>query len=100
MQRGSLGRYAWFGRHWAVRPGDGEIRTLLLEQLREDPLTRRQPIAVRVQEGVVTLSGDVSSWQARRAADDDAWATPGVADVHNHLRVRLRPADPQGPRAA
>lgn len=74
---------------------------MLLEQLRDDPFTRTQSIKVGVAEGVVTLEGVVTSSVARRAADDDAWATPGVRDVNNHIRVvTLRAASPDGPRAA
>ncbi|MDP9343830.1 MAG: BON domain-containing protein [Actinomycetota bacterium] len=92
--------YSWLGASWAGRPTDGEIRALLVDRLREDPFTRKEAIRVEVLEAVVTMSGEVSSSIARRAADDDAWATPGVFDVNNHLRTRLRPAGHEGPRAA
>src|SRR5437588_7636724 len=92
--------YAWFGGATASRPSDVEIRRILLDQLREDPFTRRESILVTVEDSLVTLSGVVSSSIARRAAEDDAWSTPGIRDVDNHLRVRLRPADRGGPRAA
>jgi osmotically-inducible protein OsmY len=91
--------YAWFGLWDAHRPTDGEIRGLLVDQLREDPLTRREPIHVIVADGVVTMTGLVTSTVARHAADDDAWSTPGVRDVENHLRVSLRHTH-DGPRAA
>jgi osmotically-inducible protein OsmY len=92
--------YSWLGASWTGTPSDGEIRALLVDRLREDPFTRKEDIRVEVVDAVVTLSGEVSSSVARRAADDDAWATPGVADVNNHLGVRLRPAGHEGPRAA
>ena len=95
---GSEGR-AWYGWAAAARPTDPEIRGLVVDQLREDPFTRREAIHVTVSDGVVTLTGAVTSSLARRAADDDAWATPGVRDVENHLRVTLRPTH-DGPRAA
>ncbi|MFL5797134.1 MAG: BON domain-containing protein [Actinomycetota bacterium] len=91
--------YASFGRWAALKPSDGEIRGILVDQLREDPFTRRESIHVTVSEGVVTLTGSVTSSTARRAADDDAWSTPGVRDVENHLRVTLRRSH-DGPRAA
>jgi hypothetical protein len=93
------GDYAWFGRVASGRPSDQEIRGILVDQLREDPFTRREAIHVTVSDAVVTLTGTVTSSLARRAADDDAWATPGVKDVENHLRVTLRPTH-DGPRAA
>jgi osmotically-inducible protein OsmY len=92
--------YSWFGASWTGKPTDGEVRALLVDRLREDPFTRKEDIRVQIHDGVVTLSGEVSSSIARRAADDDAWATPGVMDVENHLRTRLRPAGHDGPRAA
>jgi osmotically-inducible protein OsmY len=91
--------YAWFGRSAALRLTDPEIRGLLLDHLREDPFTRREAIHVTVEDSVVTLTGSVTSSMARRAADDDAWSTPGVRDVNNHLQVTLRPTH-DGPRAA
>ena len=93
------GDYEWFGKALSARTSDTEIRRILLDQLREDPFTRREGIQVTVSESVVTLAGTVSSSIARRAADDDAWATPGVRDVDNHLQVRLRVAG-SGPEAA
>ena len=93
------GGSAWFGWAATARPNDLEIRGILVDQLREDPFTRREAIHVTVSDGVVTMTGSVTSSQARRAADDDAWATPGVRDVENHLRVTLRTTH-DGPRAA
>jgi osmotically-inducible protein OsmY len=99
-QSSGFDEYAWLAASWAGRPSDGEIRALVVDRLRDDPFTRKEAIRVEVVEAVVTLSGEVSSSVARRAADDDAWSTPGVADVNNHLRTRLRPAGHEGPRAA
>jgi len=98
-ERGSR-EYAWFGRLLAGRTGDADVRSLLVDRLRDDPLTRREAIRVAVEESVVTLVGEVTSGSARLAAEDDAWSTPGVRDVNNHLRITLRPADSDGPRAA
>jgi osmotically-inducible protein OsmY len=91
--------YEWFGKSLSAPTSDTEIRRILLDQLREDPFTRREGIQVTVADAVVTLAGTVTSSLARRAADDDAWATPGVRDVDNHLQVRLRAAG-GGPEAA
>jgi hypothetical protein len=92
--------YEWFGLGWAAKPADREVQEFLLDRLRENPSTRLEEIRVRVERAVVTLSGEVSSPLARRGAEDDAWATPGVIDVENHLRVVLHPVSGQGPRAA
>ena len=93
--------YRWFGLSWAGRAEDREIRMFLLDRLRDNPVTRREEIRVGVERGVVTLTGVVASPLARRSADDDAWLTPGVVDVHIHLRVvMIRPVSGEGPRAA
>ena len=44
-------------------------------------------IEALVADGRVTLEGEVDSPRSRRLADDIAHAVPGVAEVHNHLRV-------------
>jgi len=50
--------------------------------------TKDDDIKVDVEQGVVILGGEVSSWLAKRAAGDDAWDTPGVVDVSNQLVPR------------
>jgi osmotically-inducible protein OsmY len=37
---------------------------------------------------VVTLSGEVATWAARRSARDAALHTPGVVDVRDRIRIR------------
>ena len=79
-------------------------RSWMATEVKADPMAGRiarwEEIRVRVERGVVTLVGDVSSGVARQAADDDAWATPGVVDVRNHLRLVIHPVSGDGPRAA
>jgi osmotically-inducible protein OsmY len=93
-------RYEWFSLGWGRKPDDREMRAVLLDRLRENPLTRKEEIRVRVEDGVVTLVGNVSSVVARQGADDDAWTTPGIVDVSNHLRLVIHPVSGDGPRAA
>ncbi len=47
-----------------------------------------QKIHVMSSDGMVTLSGEVPTWQERRQAETAAWAAPGVAKVENLLLVR------------
>jgi len=47
-------------------------------------------VRVRVDRGVVTLTGDVPSERARARAERIARGTPGVAAVHDHLVVERR----------
>lgn len=50
-------------------------------------------IAVFVADGRVKLTGTVSSWLERQAAEDAAWRSPGVLEVVNEIRV-----EPDRPR--
>jgi osmotically-inducible protein OsmY len=53
-------------------------------------------ITVAVQDEQVTLSGTVHSFVQRRIAENAAWATPGVNDVVDRMRVH-RSASAQRP---
>ena len=44
-------------------------------------------IIVETYNGKVSLSGSVRSWAERRAAEEAAWAAPGVTTVENVLNV-------------
>ncbi len=47
-------------------------------------------IVVDVDEGVVTLTGEVNSRREKRIAEDTAESVPGVWDVDNQLKIRNR----------
>ncbi len=47
-------------------------------------------IVVDVEDGVVTLAGEVNSRREKRIAEDTAESVPGVWDVDNRLRVKDR----------
>lgn len=68
-------------------PDDEDVRlaALVAQRLSIDWTTRRQRIAVSVQNRVVILSGTVADPQARQAAGELAWDVPGVFDVCNAL---------------
>jgi len=85
-----LERYYYVERNLDSEPGifaDPELKTLLVQRLNENPLTMEERIKVVVKRSAVILSGSISTRIAKRAAGDDAWDTPGVADVSNRLRV-------------
>jgi osmotically-inducible protein OsmY len=46
-------------------------------------------VGVEVDDGVVTLTGTVSSWAKRHAAQDAAHRVAGVLDVANDIEVKL-----------
>jgi hypothetical protein len=78
----------WSGPVPPGHPTDREIKSVVVERLKENPQTRDDDIRVDVKQRVVILGGEVSSWLAKRAAGDDAWDTPGVVDVSNQLKPR------------
>jgi osmotically-inducible protein OsmY len=77
--------YGWLDEPWPRQPSDAEIKSMVVDRLRENPQTEDSDIRVDVKQGVVILGGEVPSWVAKRAAGDDAWDTPGVVDVSNQL---------------
>ncbi|MCK6452601.1 MAG: BON domain-containing protein [Alphaproteobacteria bacterium] len=58
-----------------------------------DPAGRRGTIDVRVEDGVVTLAGDVPGLAHKRLAGVLAWWVPGSRDVVNGLAVTPPEAD-------
>lgn len=49
-----------------------------------------ESVKVSVDGGRVTLEGEVSSWAERRAAENTAWAAPGVRGVSNRITVATK----------
>lgn len=71
--------------HNQDHPLDEDLRlaALVAQRLSIDWTTRRQQIAVTVQNRVVILTGLVADRATRRAASELAWDVPGVFDVCN-----------------
>jgi len=69
------------------RRGDPRIEDDINEALTDAPDVDATHIDVKVQDGIVTMSGFVRSREQKRAADDIAWNCRGVADVMNALRI-------------
>jgi osmotically-inducible protein OsmY len=44
-------------------------------------------VGVDVHDGKITLHGNVHSWAEKEAADQAAWAAPGVSEVENRILV-------------
>lgn len=88
--------YGWLREPWPLKPSDGDIKSTVVDRLRENPFTKDDDLKVDVKQGVVILGGEVANWVAKRAAGDDAWDTPGVVDVSNQLvpRAVAGPASP------
>ncbi len=74
-----------------VEAKDGRISRLIKDQLRQDLQLQSERIDARVDGGVVTLTGEVSSSAARTRASDLARGVPGVLSVKNELVDLNRP---------
>ncbi|TPG57992.1 BON domain-containing protein [Hymenobacter nivis] len=89
-----------FVAYWAIsselrrekfaQRSDTDIAQAVCDTFRYDPrVLSYQPVVV-VQNGVVTLTGQVSSLRAKQSAERDARHVVGVWAVHNLLKVRTR----------
>ncbi len=68
---------------------DSQIQQDVLRELSWDPRVEETEVGVEVDRGVVTLTGTVSSWAKRVAAQDAAHRVAGVLDVANDMKVKL-----------
>jgi osmotically-inducible protein OsmY len=73
----------------APRRADADTEAAVLDALNADAAARAPDIDVAVRDGAVSLSGFVAVASQRDRAERDALAVPGVASVHNRLRVVL-----------
>ena len=71
----------------ASRRADADTEAAVLDALNADTAVRNSDVDVGVRDGAVTLSGLVEEASQRDRAERDALAVPGVASVHNQLRV-------------
>jgi osmotically-inducible protein OsmY len=71
----------------AVEDRDAEIQDQLTTLVEQDPQLREREIAVEVQNGVVTLKGDVQSNQERTKVEQLVRQLDGVRQVANGLQV-------------
>lgn len=70
---------------------DAELEKAVKDAFFYDPRIRSVDFEVEAKNGVVTLRGDVNSFQAKRAAEASAENTIGVWRVKNRIRVRPSP---------
>ncbi len=84
-----------YGRYTGVGPRDYQRSDERIEEDVNDRLTWHggidaTDIQVGVEDGVVTLAGEVNSRREKRMAEDTAESVPGVWDVDNQLKVKNR----------
>jgi osmotically-inducible protein OsmY len=68
---------------------DQAIHHAVLAELHRDPDVDETDVGVEVDHAIVTLTGTVSTWATRHAAELAAHRAPGVLDVANDIDVRL-----------
>jgi osmotically-inducible protein OsmY len=68
---------------------DAQIQQHVMRELAWDPRVEETEVGVSVQHGVVTLSGTVTSWAKRMAAQEAAHRVAGVQDVANDIVVKI-----------
>ncbi len=68
---------------------DSELQHDVLDELKWEPSMDAAHIGVSAKDGVVTLSGHVSSYAEKFAAERAAKRVQGVLAVANELEVKL-----------
>jgi osmotically-inducible protein OsmY len=71
-----------------IRKSDSQIQQDVLRELKWDPRVEETEVGVEVDNGVVTLTGTVSSWAKKVAAEEAAHRVYGVHDVANDIVVK------------
>jgi osmotically-inducible protein OsmY len=72
-----------------IKKTDAEIQQDVLRELKWDTRVEATEVGVEVERGVVTLTGVVTSWAKRAAAQQAAHRVIGVLDVANDIEVRM-----------
>ena len=73
----------------AVVRSDARIQQDVLRELNWDTRVEETDVGVEVDDGIVTLTGIVSSYAKRVAAQEAAHRVSGVRDVANDIEVRV-----------
>lgn len=72
----------------AIRRTDTQIHHDVLQELSWDSRVDEKEVGVQVASGIVTLTGTVTSWAKRVAAQEAAHRVMGVRDVANDITVK------------
>jgi len=73
----------------AIKKSDSQIHHDVLAELKWDSRVDETEVGVKVNGGVVTLTGTVTSWAKRVAAQEAARRVIGVLDVANDTKVKV-----------
>ena len=72
-----------------LKKADNQIHHDVLEELKWDSRVDETEVGVEVDNGVVTLTGTVTSWAKRLAAQEAARRVIGVLDVANDIEIKI-----------
>jgi osmotically-inducible protein OsmY len=72
-----------------IKKTDTQIHHDVLEELRWDSRVDETEVGVEVDKGVVTLTGTVTSWAKRMAAEEAARRVIGVLDLANDIKIKV-----------
>jgi osmotically-inducible protein OsmY len=72
----------------ASKKSDSQIQKDVLGELTWDSRIEETEVGVEVDDGTVTLTGTVSSWAKKMAAQEAAHRVVGVLDVANDIEVK------------
>jgi osmotically-inducible protein OsmY len=67
---------------------DGEIKSQLKKMLDNDPILRDRDVEFEVNNGVVTVKGDVRTADEKNKITELVRAAPGVKDMANALEIK------------
>lgn len=73
----------------ATIKSDSQIKSDVLDELKWDTTVDETEVGVQVREGIVTLTGDISSYPKKLAARSAAHRVHGVLDVVDSMVVRV-----------
>src|SRR5579862_7701291 len=68
---------------------DLQIQKDVMAELKWEPMLNAVEIGVAVKDGVVTLTGTVSDYSKKIAAENATWRVKGVKAVAEELHVKL-----------
>jgi osmotically-inducible protein OsmY len=72
-----------------IKKTDTQIHHDVLEELTWDSRVDETEVGIEVDDSVVTLTGTVTSWAKRMAAEEAARRVIGVLDVANNIEVKI-----------
>jgi osmotically-inducible protein OsmY len=67
---------------------DGEIKSQLKQMVKNDPILRDRDLSFDVNNGVVTVKGDVQTADEKTKVTELVRAAPGVKDMANAVEIK------------